>query len=338
MGTGIFYLCPDVAEPAGGIKVIYQHVELLCRHGLNAYVVHGQEGFRCRWFENDVPIRTATSLRLTPQDIVVVPAVWALKLMRFAAGIKKVIINQGAYLTFRGYPLEGGHFASPYTHPDVLAAIVVSEDSRRYLQYVFPNLKIKRIRNYINSEIFSFTETKARKIAFLTRKRYEDIEQVVNILRYRGVLDSFTLAPIHGKSEREVAATLRESLLFLNFCFEEGWSLPAAEAMSCGCIVIGNHGNGAREILRPEFSFPIEQGDILGFARCVEEVIRRYQRDPGALLGMARRGAEFINRNYSRAVAEKELLDFWHEWISPRPPPGASLARYPNARQAASQA
>lgn len=203
------------------------------------------------------------------------------------------------------------------THPDVLATIVVSEDSRRYLQHVFPNIKIRRIRNYINPAIFSFTETKSRKIAFLTRKRHEDVEQVINILRYRGVLHSFTLAPIDMKSEREVAATLRESLLFLNFCFEEGWSLPAAEAMSCGCIVIGNHGNGAREIFRPGFSFPIDQGDIMGFACCAEEVINQYLKDPGILLAMARRGADFINRHYSRSIAEKELMDFWGGLINP---------------------
>lgn len=93
MGTNIFYLCPDVAEPAGGIKVIYQHVDTLRRNGLNACIVHIQEGFRCDWFENDVPIRTVNSLRLSPRDVIVVPAVWALKLINFAPGIKKVIIN-----------------------------------------------------------------------------------------------------------------------------------------------------------------------------------------------------------------------------------------------------
>jgi hypothetical protein len=311
METGIFYLCPDVAAPAGGIKVIYQHIDMLCRNGLNASVVHIQEDFRCRWFENDVPVRTVNALRPASGDVMVVPAAWARKLLCFNPGVKKVIINQGPYLTFRGYPVGTELLENPYTHPDVLAAIVVSEDSRNYLEHAFPGLKVCRVRNYIDPRIFSFSGAKQRKIAFMTRKRYEDIEQVINILRYRGALDSFSLAPIDGRSEREVAAILRESLLFLNFCFEEGWSLPAAEAMSCGCVVIGNHGNGAREILRPEFSYPVEQGDIIGFARCVEEVMNLHNKNPGILRDKARRAADFINRNYSRRIAEKELLDFW---------------------------
>lgn len=315
MESNIFYLCPDVAGPAGGIKVIYRHVEILCRNGWKACVVHTRDGFRCDWFENCAPIRTIHSLRPSARDIIVIPAVWALKLMYFAPGIRKVIINQGAYLTFRNYPIDNGSFASPYRHPDVQAVMVVSEDSRRYLEYAFPGLGIARVRNYIDPEIFAFSENKARKIAFLTRKRYKDVEQVINILRYRGVLDSFTLAPIENVSEREVAAILRDSLLFLNFCFEEGWSFPAAEAMSCGCVVIGNHGYGARDMLLPEFSFPVDQGDIIQFARCVEDAIAAHDRNPEILMSRARKGADFIRQNYSRAMAEKELMGFWESMI-----------------------
>lgn len=316
MRNRIFYLCPDVAEPAGGIKVIYQHVEMLCHHDFSACVVHIQDGFRCKWFENDVPVRTVDSLQLTSDDVLVIPAVWALKLQHFAPGIRKVIINQGAYLTFRGYPIGNGPFKTPYYHPDVLAAMVVSEDNQRYLQYAFPDLKVRRVRNSIDQKIFSFGETKHEQIAFLTRKRYEDIEQVINILRYRGVLDSFALVPIDNKSERDVAAIFKDSLLYLNFCFEEGYCLPAAEAMSCGCVVIGNHGNGAKEILRPDFSSPVGQGDIIQFVRCVEDVIHQYHENPRILHEKARKGADFIQQNYSRSVAEKELTDFWREILS----------------------
>jgi len=211
MGNNIYYLCPDVQQPAGGIKVIYQHVDMLRRNGLNAFVAHIAEGFRCAWFKNDVPIRAVNSLRFTPDDFLVIPAVWGLKLKDFAPGIRKILINQGAYLTFRGYPVTGGAFDTPYRNPDVRAVITVSEDNQRYIQYVFPHLKVCRVRNYIDSDVFAFTATKLKQIAFMTRKRYEDIEQVINILRYRGALDSFALAPIDGKSEHEVAAILREN-------------------------------------------------------------------------------------------------------------------------------
>ena len=93
--------------------------------------------------------------------------------------------------------------------------------------------------------------TKKTHLALLMHKRYEDIEQVINILRYLGLLNYFSLKPIEKKSESEVAAKLRDSLLFLNFCFVKGGSMPAAEDMLSNCAVIVNHGNGAKELLRP---------------------------------------------------------------------------------------
>ena len=313
--SNIYYICLDVPTPAGGIKVIYQHVEMLCKHGMNASIVHFKEGFRCDWFENDVPIRYINTLQPASTDIIVIPAIWSRKLISFAPRIKKVIINQGAYLTFGGYPVDNRVVESPYHHPDVLATLVVSEDNKRYLQYVFRDLIVRRVRNYIDIERFPFTEKKSQQIAFMTRKRYEDVEQVINILKYRGVLDGYTLAPVNEATEAQVSEILQESLLFLNFCVEEGWSLPAAEAMSCGCVVIGNHGFGARELLLSEFSYPVDQHDIIQFARTVEDVITRNRLTPNILNEKSRMGSDFIRNNHTRAIAEKELMAFWEEFL-----------------------
>jgi hypothetical protein len=83
--------------------------------------------------------------------------------------------------------------------------------------------------------------------------------------------------------------------------------------MSCGCIVIGNHGNGGREFMRPEYCYPIPQGDIMGFARTVEDVITEYNRQPERLRRMARKGSEFIRAEYCQNVVERELREFWAE-------------------------
>jgi hypothetical protein len=36
----IFYLCPDLRSPIGGVKQIYRHVEILDSAGFNATVLH----------------------------------------------------------------------------------------------------------------------------------------------------------------------------------------------------------------------------------------------------------------------------------------------------------
>ena len=49
-----------------------------------------------------------------------------------------------------GIEAFGGHELRPdlttaYTHPDVIAAVCVSEDNRRYLSYAFPKLRLIRM-------------------------------------------------------------------------------------------------------------------------------------------------------------------------------------------------
>ena len=41
-----------------------------------------------------------------------------------------------------------------YTHPDVIAAVCVSEDNRRYLSYAFPALRLIRIHYSIDPSLF----------------------------------------------------------------------------------------------------------------------------------------------------------------------------------------
>jgi glycosyltransferase involved in cell wall biosynthesis len=52
----IYYLCPDHSKASGGIKQIYRHVDILNKHGFNAYVLHATKNFKCTWFENCTPV------------------------------------------------------------------------------------------------------------------------------------------------------------------------------------------------------------------------------------------------------------------------------------------
>lgn len=316
MDRKIHYIFPDFAEPNGGVKICYKHVEMLNRNHFNAGVVHFTEGFRANWFANDVPVTTIHKLRPGPSDFLVIPAAFSIKLANLGKGMNKVIINQGCYLTFNEYPITDAPLPTPYRNPDVKAVIVVSEDSQRYLQYVFPHQNVVRVRNYIDPKLFKYREDKKRQIAFMTGKRYGDIQQVINILRYRGILDSYSLAPIENRSEQEVASIMGESLIFLNFCLEEGFSLPAAEAMSCGCIVVGNHGYGAREFMLPEFSYPIPQGDIIQFARTVESVVTGHERRPAEYRDRTKAAAAYIQTHYTETATEQELVSFWDTMLA----------------------
>jgi len=312
----IYVLCPDNDRPSGGVKKLYRHVDILNRNGLASTVVHQTPGFRCTWFENDTRVSYDPQINLTALDYLLVPEVYGHVIADIQPGIRKVIFNQGGYLTFKGYSLLKKADLPPYRHPDVIAALVVSDDSRRFLQYVFPDLRVYRLHHGIDPAVFRYQPHKKRQIAYMPRRNREDARQVINALNYRGSLERFDLVAIDGKCESETAAMLQDSLIFLSFGRAEGFGLPPAEAMACGCIVVGFHGMGGREFFRLDHCYPVPQGDLLAFAQTVERVIHVADRSPEILTDQGRRAAAFINDNYSLAREESDVISFWSDTVA----------------------
>jgi len=308
----VFAICSDFDRPLGGNKKLYRHVDILNNHGFDAWVLHEKVGFRCTWFRNSTRVAYVPDLPgLGPPDFLLLTEAHASPGWPIPRGVAKVILNQNCYYTFNSFSLDPKDLRTAYHDPEVVATLVVSDDSRAYLEYVFPHQRIHRIHNAVDEDLFTFSAHKRPLISFMPRKHSEELLQVISLLKFRGVLRNFELAPIEHKTEEEVAAILRDSLFFLNSGYPEGFSLAGAEAMACGCIVIGYHGGGGREYFRDEFCYPIRQGDVLAFAQRVEEAIGLHQANPGALAEKARKAADYVRTNYSSERETRDIVGFW---------------------------
>jgi hypothetical protein len=318
-GTGstscIYVLSPDWDVPSGGVRRLYHLVDVLCANGLPAIILHEQAGFRCSWFASKTPVLGMSQVALNPNDYLVVPEIFATELANLAPGVPKVIYNQNAYYTFQGWPIEGWTGPNPYRHPDVVAMLAVSEDNLEYLRFAFPELQAYRIRHGIDS-IFAPHWPKRRAIAYMPRKHAEDVVQVLNILRAHGALENWELVAIDGLAESEVARLLGECAIFLSFGYPEGFGLPPIEAMASGCAVIGYHGRGGKEYFDPAFSDPVETGDIVGFARAVENVLAQERTHPGTLERRGKQAMEFVRDHYSPVREAEEIVASWRNILS----------------------
>jgi hypothetical protein len=308
----IFYVAPDDNRPIGGIRAIYRHVDILNRNGFAAAVLHQQPGFRATWFEH------ATAVAYLPQvlidrarDVVVYPEVRAFNALTEFPGTRKVIFNQGFFLTFPDAPFNPASPETPYRHPDVIGGLVNSEAGKAYVSHIFPAFPLHRVRLSIDPAMFQFQREKKWQIAMMPRRNSHDLIQIFNILKHRRTLHDLQPAPIEQLAQDEAAKVLRESLFFVTVGMQEGFGLPAAEAMACGCITVGYHGFGGKEFLLPAYAFPTEPGDVLATARALEACIMEYRQNPARLDIMRQEAAAFIARNCSPAEEERELLAAW---------------------------
>ena len=312
----IYFFCGDFAEPIGGMRITYRHVDLLNRLGFRACIVHQKRGFRCTWFENTTPATSREEAEIRPNDIIVFPEVVEPRAAEFYPGVKKLIFNQNCYTTFFYYGMDKQDSRTPYTNRDVLGVIVVSQDSAEYLSYVFPGLRIYRCHYSISPRLFYPSLPKKRQICFMPRKNRSDALQVINILRFRGGLRDYEVRPIDNVPIEQAAAIMRESAIFLSFGHPEGFGLPPAEAMACGCLVVGYHGRGGREFFRPDMAYPIELGDILGYAHTVEWLIRELDERPDRLREVALHASEVIRTTWTESREEADLAQIWADVLN----------------------
>ena len=326
--SNIYFLSPPDTEPSGGIKHLYRQVDILNRNGYSAAVVHDRPGFRHAWFENRTRVLHTQDAPINADDILVFPEVFGPQVSTFARGVRKVVFNQNCYRTFTLYGLDNDKSAPSYLDPDIVALVVASADAERYLRHAFPSKRLLRVSLGIDAALFSYQHEKKRSLAFMPRRLSDDVAQVINILRFRGVLDDVALTPIDKMSEAEVAAAMKESLIFLSFSSREGFGLPPAEAMACGCLVIGYTGGGGDEYFLPEWSYPVPDGDIVTFAQTVEAVLAGHSRGDADLAEKRRRASEFILDRYSVEREEASCLAAWRE-IAGEPRAGAAASAPP---------
>lgn len=309
----VFYVTPDLPSPSGGTRTMYRHVDLLNAAGVAAAVLHERRGFRCDWFTNDTRVLAAGQVTIGPQDLLVVPEWYAIGLDRLPPRARTVIFNQGPYHTFDRVRYDPSRPGAPYaTLPNLAGILTVSRDAAQLLRCTFPALTVHHARAVIDGNRFRPPATPAgRRIAYMPRRRAAEREHLFHILGARGSLAGWELVPIDGCTEAQTAELMRSCALFLSFSEREGFGLPPAEAMACGCYVVGFTGLGGRDFFDPSYCTPVPESDLHAYVVAVEEAMHRYEAAPEALAQAGRAASARILGYYHEAGLREDLLGFY---------------------------
>jgi hypothetical protein len=273
----VLYLCPDSTVVTGGIKVIYQHVETLRRLGVDAYVLHQEPGFRCRWFESDAPVLHWRQMRLG--DRAVVPEVVPQQAERLRLrGVPYSMFVQNGYLLFES--AEAALVRQVYEGAE--AVLSISEDTSALLRRWMPALGDRLLRVQPRIDPMRFVSptgsapnppaARERLVTYMPRKMPQQARLLARWLVQEH--PGWRFEALDGLPESAVAAALQRSRIFLAFGAHEGFGLPPVEAALAGNLVLGYHGQGGQEFFTPPLFHAVPPGDALAFLDRFAELTR----------------------------------------------------------------
>lgn len=314
----LFVCYPDTNHPIGGVKQIYRQVELLHKAGWDAYVLQEKPGFRPDWFSSEAPVLDLEAYKASPpsadMDLVVLPETWLTNVPTYLPGIPKVIFNQNAFYTFGLAGECDKRTLDLYRHSDIKAVVTVSNDSRDLLVEGcgIPGEHCFAVINGIDRQLFHAPDVKHRRVVFLGRKHVDHARKVALMASRRPKLKNLIFQELPRMQHKDVANALQKALLFLSCGHPEGFGLPLAEAIACGCLVVGYHGLAGRDFALPHMQV-VEFGDLLGLLKGIEQELDRFDATPEAVIQERLAASKLILQTYSLEAERDCCLRTWSQ-------------------------
>ncbi|GGF51736.1 hypothetical protein GCM10011519_27190 [Marmoricola endophyticus] len=311
----IVFATLDHAAPAGGIRVVYAMVEALERAGVDAAVWHASDGFRATWFDSDARVVSGAERRLEPGDVLVMPEIGGARHHHLTRHARVVVLNQR-----HSYTVEPGLAASdPSAYPgwpNCVAVVSTSEAITRFVEaLVADRIPVERATVLVDDDFF-LDQPKQRLVTCVESRRPGDVAALGHLLaRSPHLPEGWRFQVVGGLGKTELARVLAETAVYVSTADHDGFSLMGAEALAAGCDVVGFHGDGAREYLRPEFSTVVDDPDLVGLRDAVVAAAREFDEDQETYRRRRAAGRAFVRDHYAADVFAARTVEVFADLV-----------------------
>lgn len=296
----IIFACPfPRGQIAGGIRTTYRHAEMLRDHGVDA-LVFSPDGHP-DWFQSRARVHQDSRFVFHPDDIVVMNEIVddvALNFLRVAA--RKQMFCQNQFYVF-------GRHLGLHDHAELgIEQVYCSSQSiQAFFRSVYGYGELDVVPYAIDSALFRPAD-KRLQIAYVPRKLPFEAEFIRTAFQKKfPTWRSVPWVAIEGQSEQATAETLARSAVFLALGHRDSFGLPAVEAMSAGCLVVGFHGTGGLEFTTPDNGLWFHGDQLLECVDALAAAVHAVERGDdraAAMVAAGRRTAARYNLDSTRAA------------------------------------
>lgn len=308
----IIFACPFPRDQiAGGIRTTYRHAEMLLGAGVDAAIFSpdGHPG----WFRSSAKVLTGPGLSVAPTDVVVVNEILDDVLMKFLGlACRRQMFCQNQFYSFgRNLGLRD------HAQLGLDGVYCASESIRDFYARIYGYDDLDVIPYAVDGALFR-PAPKRFQIAYVPRKLPLEAEFIRSAVQRKfPAWRHVAWVAIHDKSEEETARIMGESAAFLALGHRDSFGLPAVEAMSAGCAVVGFHGGGGQEFATPDNGRWFHPDQLLDCVDAVGDMLAALDRNDDAILRQIQNGRVTATRYTSERTLGALLRHFRVEGPQP---------------------
>jgi len=283
----IIYLSPlHDGPPHGGVKVIYNHSEIINSlkiKNIRSSVFHPVRKRFSQKTEADPDVKA--TIKRDPiidqkNDLVIIPEFWAEEYSRqcLGKGIRYALFIQNGYIN--SYKSQEA-MNNAYDNAELI--LTISAETTECTTLAFPRCKDKilQLSCMINADRFSYNGQEKQNIITYMPRKLGNHARLVRFFLEQQLPSHWKIFPIENRTEAEVAEIMKRSKIFLSFSELEGLGLPPIEAALSGNKIIGYHGEGGKEYWKEPIFTAIESGNIRSFVEQILIEIKKYDDSVG---------------------------------------------------------
>jgi hypothetical protein len=288
--------------PSGGVKIIYQHCEMLRRHGIEATPVHLGD-FIIDWFPHSIESLTRKEALATIgiDDILLCPEIIPTAAAEFPCQ-QKIAFVQNWFLADIGTGPERRYEDFGFT-----GLLACSNYIKDYMASR-SELPCTVVTNGIDLSLFkpSGASPIGQQVLYQNRRNVSDARAAIALLAPALRAGCQIVELGNNLSQAEMIRSFQAADIYLAIGYPEGFALPPLEAMACGCVVIGFTGGGGLEhMIDSQSALVAPDGDSVALADCLTRVLQ----DKALKEGLREQGLLKASE-FPLARMEREVLGF----------------------------